>query len=297
MLSCSHANPMGANPWTFTSTMKYIKAESGLKGIFLPGLNATLFREVFYSSVRFGLYTNIKNYLLETKIFLSDLFKVACFSGENDIQLNFFDKLLAGMITGAFGSAIANPTDLVKIRLQNEYGLVCSTTGLYLNGPKKGQLPTYRNTLDAFRQIARHEGYGMNGWMKGVYATMARAALITGGQLASYESAKTFWKKNHGFEEGPGLHTLCSIWSGLVAATFCAPADIVKTRLMCSSGGITGSVPYQGAWECFKDILRREGAIGLFRGWLPSYLRLAPHFIISLPLNEQFRKLFGLSTI
>jgi hypothetical protein len=273
-------------------------------------MSATIVREVFYSSVRFGLYTNIKDALLKMKQSLGLHCMIQGSADGHGPTLTFFDKLAAGMITGAIGSAIANPTDLVKIRMQHDYGLRDAKTGLYRTGPLKGRMPAYQHTFDAFVQIARQDGFGMQGWMRGVYATMTRAALITGGQLASYESGKAAGKAHAGMQEGPLLHTLCSIWSGLVAATFCAPADIVKTRLMCSNPSDTASSTctlsatslsprkqHVTAWQCFKDIVRTEGILGLYRGWLPSYLRLAPHFIIALPLNEQIRLLFGLSTL
>jgi len=44
----------------------------------------------------------------------------------------------------------------------------------------------------------------------------------------------------------------------------------------------------------FLDLIRKEGIRALFRGWLPAYLRLGPHALISFPIFEQIRKLFGL---
>ena len=39
---------------------------------------------------------------------------------------------------------------------------------------------------------------------------------------------------------------------------------------------------------------REARARVLFRGWVPSYLRLGPHFIVALPLFEQARAALGL---
>lgn len=44
-------------------------------------------------------------------------------------------------------------------------------------------------------------------------------------------------------------------------------------------------------------MLRSEGAGTLFRGWLPSYLRLGPHALICFPIFEQLRFLAGLDYI
>ncbi len=56
-------------------------------------------------------------------------------------------KITAGAVSGAFGSALANPTDLVKVRMQAEGKL------------EAGQARRYKNTLDAFMSIYHKEGF------------------------------------------------------------------------------------------------------------------------------------------
>jgi hypothetical protein len=57
-----------------------------------------------YTSVRFGLYSPIKKLLIgETT---------------SPAEVPLWKKILAGGLAGGLGSAIANPTDLVKIRMQ-----------------------------------------------------------------------------------------------------------------------------------------------------------------------------------
>lgn len=282
------------------TTLRHIINDSGWRGVLLPGIQATMIREAFYSSIRFGLYTKIKDCIYYTKQ------NIPFISKQTDIHypfakpLTFIDKLLAGILTGSIGSAISSPIDLVKIRMQYEYGLI--QNGIYTSGPLKGKHPTYPSTIKAFHSIWKHEG-GLKGLFRGVNATMIRAGLLTGGQLASYESAKNYFKSHQSlghFHEGPLLHIICSIWSGIIAATFCAPADIVKTRLMCDRAlAATSNVKqkYKNSLDCLYKVIRNEGLPGLFKGWVPSYLRLAPHFIISLPLNEWLRVKLGVGTL
>ena len=52
------------------------------------------------ASLRIGLYDPIKNF----------------YSG-GKANPNLFEKILAGLTTGAIGIAFANPTDVIKIRL------------------------------------------------------------------------------------------------------------------------------------------------------------------------------------
>ena len=63
-----------------------------------------------------------------------------------------------GLTTGSIGSALANPTDLVKIRFQREAGRVVD--GKYVSGLHSGQAPTYgglgigpASTFRAFRTV------------------------------------------------------------------------------------------------------------------------------------------------
>lgn len=45
------------------------------------------------------------------------------------------------------------------------------------------------------------------------------------------------------------------------------------------------------------QIVRREGVLSLWRGWLPSWVRLGPHTCISLLVFERLRKVAGLEPI
>lgn len=44
-------------------------------------------------------------------------------------------------------------------------------------------------------------------------------------------------------------------------------------------------------------LLRHEGPLALFNGWLPTYLRLGPHAILTFPLLEALRGAAGLGYI
>ncbi len=44
----------------------------------------------------------------------------------------------------------------------------------------------------------------------------------------------------------------------------------------------------------FKHLVINEKPKALFKGWLPSYLRLGPHALICFPLFEKIRHILGL---
>lgn len=68
-------------------------------------------------------------------------------------------RLLAGCTTGAVAVTCAQPTDVVKVRFQ-------------ANGVLPESTPRYSSTMDAYRTIAREEGFcglwkGRGGWGQG----------------------------------------------------------------------------------------------------------------------------------
>ena len=46
--------------------------------------------------------------------------------------------------------------------------------------------------------------------------------------------------------------------------------------------------------ECTAELVGQEGWLSLFRGLGPQYMKLAPIFLVTLPLYEQMRRLAGL---
>jgi hypothetical protein len=124
-------------------------------------------------------------------------------------------KIISGVTAGSIGSAIANPTDLVKIRLQAESGKIDPLMGIYTTGLFKGKKPTYSSTFNAFYKTFVNEGL-INGLYRGTSATVVRASLLTGTQLSSYDEIKYLFKSKGILDEGFSLHILASIFSGIV---------------------------------------------------------------------------------
>ena len=71
--------------------------------IFSHRVTASLLREAVYSTIRLGAYEPVKSAF-----------------GASHSHSPLWKKLAAGATTGAFGSAIATPTDLVRVRMQGQ---------------------------------------------------------------------------------------------------------------------------------------------------------------------------------
>lgn len=242
----------------FTRSVRAIYADAGVLGLWTPGLSASMLREFVYCGPRVGLYPTVRDFLKQAG------------GLEDDAGVLF--KATAAIITGTFGSLVANPTDVVKIRLMQD--------------PHR-----YASTLHAFSAIVRDEG-GVKALWRGVGPSTTRGAVIAVGELATYDVVKHALKEHQVFgEESVALHVMSSVVTGFVATTVAAPFDIIKTRYMADGGS-----RYTGAIHCVKELVRHEGSAALFKGWWPAYFRLGPHALIQFPILEQIRLTAGLSS-
>ncbi|XP_017101159.2 calcium-binding mitochondrial carrier protein Aralar1 isoform X1 [Drosophila bipectinata] len=79
-------------------------------------------------------------------------------------------------------------------------------------------------------------------------------------------------------------------FAGAVGATVVYPIDLVKTRMQNQrAGSYIGEVAYRNSWDCFKKVIRHEGALGLYRGLLPQLMGVAPEKAIKLTVNDLVR--------
>ena len=124
-----------------------------------------------------------------------------------------------------------------------------------------------------------------------------RAMLVQLGDLTAYDQAKQFWTRRVGLSDGPVLHAASSAVAGLVAATMGAPADVIKTRVMNQPLDESGrGTLYRGTLDCLRKTVRNEGLGALYKGWLPTWMRMAPWSLAFFLSFEQLRKVSGLSS-
>merc|ERR1719453_1652334 len=146
---------------------KMVKAE-GPSALF-KGLPPALVRQSTYGSLRYGLYGPIKNSMGIT-------------AGQ---PVPLWKKIVAGGGAGALASAVANPTDLMKVRLQTD-GMMKDAEGNLL--PKK-----YSGMVNCLTTTIKEEGV-LALWT-GVGPTVGRAVALAAAELATYDEAKGFFKK------------------------------------------------------------------------------------------------------
>ena len=162
-----------------------------------------------------------------------------------------------------------------------------------------GEERRYKNTFSAFRAIFQLEG--VRGLWRGVGATVQRAAVLTAAQVSSYDHTKSVLLRNELFVEGRPVQMSSALIAGFVTAFATNPIDVIKTRIMNETIGSKNkskqSLVYSSTLPCLKKIYKSEGILGFYKGFIPNWLRLGPHTMITFLIFEQLRKLAGMKPV
>ena len=144
-------------------------------------------------------------------------------------------------------------------------------------------------------QIVRREG--VLGLWRGVGPTVQRAAIITASQIPSYDHTKHTLLNNQYMHEGFRLHLVSSMVAGLVCATVTSPVDVIKTRMMNQRVVGSNAELYKSTLDCLFKTVRTESPFALYKGFIPNWMRIGPHTVITFLIFEQLRMLAGLAPL
>jgi solute carrier family 25 oxoglutarate transporter 11 len=104
------------------------------------------------------------------------------------------------------------------------------------------------------------------------------------GMLVPYDTAKEW------FDHYLGPSTMNRISGSFVAAlTACCmslPFDNIKTKYQRMTTGADGKLPYSGFSDCVQKSVAREGLRGFYIGFPVYLMRVAPHVIITLLVQD-----------
>ena len=173
--------------------------------------------------------------------------------------------------SGFLGGVAGNPADIINVRMQHDAALA----------PDKQR--KYKHAIDGIVRMVREEG--MHSLWRGVWPNSMRAVLMTASQLASYDGFKRALLTNLNMKDDLTTHFTASFMAGFVATTICSPVDVIKTRVMSSHDS-------KGIRHLLGEIYKREGLGWMFRGWVPSFIRLGPHTIATFLFLEQHKKIY-----
>lgn len=163
-------------------TLTTICQQEGPRALY-NGLSAGLQRQMCFASVRIGMYDT-------TKIAYQRILN------ESSDGLHVMTRVLAGLTTGGMAVAIAQPTDVVKVRFQAQ----TKTTGL-----------RYTSTMQAYKMIGSQEG--VRGLWKGAIPNIARNSIVNVSEIVCYDLVKDMLIQFAMMNDG----VLCHFTSAVIA--------------------------------------------------------------------------------
>ncbi|WVQ98125.1 hypothetical protein IAU59_005247 [Kwoniella sp. CBS 9459] len=239
---------------TFSHAVRAVLEQNGIRGLY-TGLSASIFRQMTYSVTRLGAYDMMKTMM----------------SDGGKKKLTTGDMVICASAAGAMGGFAGNPADIILVRMVAD--------------PTKDAAHQYRyrNALQGVYRMVKEEGVTSLG--RGLAPNTIRAILMNASQLVSYDFFKDAILAADLMSNGMPLHFVSSALAGTVATTICAPADVVKSRVMNMKHGHGGHGPV----GLLMESLKHEGPRFLFKGWLPAWIRLTPNTICMFVFLEQLR--------
>lgn len=249
------AESAGSAPPRYKSmgnALKLVTQEEGVMALW-KGMAPSALRELSYSTLRFGLYKPIKSAL----------------GAGTPRDTPIWKMMMAGGAAGGIASFIANPTDLLKTRMQAD----------------AGKMP--RSMVAHIQDIAQTSG--LAGFWRGASTTVVRAVTLGAVKMASYDQSKLVAEDSLGWRKGGMPNTLfaCLVSSGFVVFSS-APIDFLRTQVMTGDGSASMG-------QIARQAIGAHGPMVLWRGWVPQYMRILPYGTLQFIFMERIANAIGSS--
>jgi len=225
------------------------------------GLDSAIVRQLFYGTTRLGLFYSFLDYYKHKN---------------NGKEVTLAQKSISSFCAGGIAAMIANPADLILIRMQADGTLPLE------------QRRNYKNVFDGFRRIKNEEGI-LRLW-RGVFPTIQRACIINLALLAPFEEFKDRLKNT--IKDTSTRTIVSSLLASLIGSFASLPLDNSKTKMQKMKPDASGNLPYKGILDCMRKTIASEGVSKLWVGLPTYYVRIGPHVIITLVMNDYLRSIF-----
>ncbi|XP_014603482.1 PREDICTED: calcium-binding mitochondrial carrier protein SCaMC-2 isoform X1 [Polistes canadensis] len=194
--------------------------------------------------------------------------------GNDTRELGLYERFVAGSMAGGISQSAIYPLEVLKTRLALR---------------KTGE---FSSIIDAANKIYKQGGW--KSFYRGYIPNLIGILPYAGIDLAVYETLKNSYLRTHMKNEQPAFWVLllCGTASSTAGQVCSYPLALVRTKLQAEISTGSDANTMIGV---FKDILKREGIRGLYRGITPNFLKVAPAVSISYVVYEHFRQALGVN--
>jgi len=186
-------------------------------------------------------------------------------------------KLTSGGAAGALANTICYPFDFARTRLASDLG-----TG-------KGQ---FNGIFDCIWTTVRNQG--ITGLYTGWSVTVAGAFVYRAGQLGCFKQIQDLnpYKKDRGTLGA--ISSFCAVtMARTIVMPFNYPFDTVRRRMMLESEKSKENRLYKGSFDCFFQVLRKEGTMGMYKGMIPELFRGVGGSLV-IVAYDRIKMIFGI---
>jgi len=179
------------------------------------------------------------------------------YSSTTDFWKSFAVKLFSGGLAGAVANTICYPFDFARTRLASDLG------------KGKGQ---FKGITDCIITTVKQQG--ITGLYTGWSVTVMGAFVYRAGQLGVFKQIQDL----NPYQKDKGTLGAISSFAAVTAARtvvmpFNYPFDTVRRRMMLQSEKPVAERVYKGSWDCFTQVLKKEGTKGMYKGMVPELFR------------------------
>ncbi|KZT59020.1 mitochondrial carrier [Calocera cornea HHB12733] len=172
---------------------------------------------------------------------------------------------MMGGVAAAIGKTVAAPIERVKLLIQNQDEMM-----------KQGRLETpYKGIIDCTKRTYADEG--LYAFWRGNGANVIRYFPTQALNFAFKDYYKSLFnfKRSEGFWIWVGGNVASGAAAGATSSVFVYSLDYARTRLAndaksTKKGG--GARQYNGLLDVYRQTLKTDGVVGLYRGFMPSLL-------------------------
>ncbi|PSC67425.1 mitochondrial adenine nucleotide transporter ADNT1-like isoform A [Micractinium conductrix] len=190
-------------------------------------------------------------------------------------------SLLAGGVAGAVSRTAVAPLERLKILMQ-------------IQGNEKVYNGVWQGTVQMFRTD------GLKGMFKGNGLNCIRIIPNQAIKFMTYEQLSR--KISHYLIDNggdgkltPALRLTAGAGAGIIGMSATYPMDMVRGRITIQEAS---NAQYRGLLHATGCIIREEGVLALWRGWLPSVIGVVPYVGLNFGVYETLKdviiKMYGL---
>ncbi len=172
------------------------------------------------------------------------------------------ERFACGAAGGICAQSCVYPMEIVKTRLAvSRFG-------------------TYKGIAHCLFKIARQEG--LVSLYKGLGASVLGIIPYSGVDMAVYFSLRERYK-----DSSVSGMLACGVVSSTCGMVCSFPLQLIRTRMQAS--GLEGMPVYDSILDCFKSTVKRDGVLGLYRGFQANMLKAVPAISITYMVYETVR--------